>query len=90
MPRYVVEREIPGAGKLSEHELREAAAKALDALGPLGSKVQWLHTFVTDDKVYCIYVAPDEEAVRRHSDAVGMPVDRISTVRRLLDPSNYP
>lgn len=89
MPRYVVEREIPEAGKVSPEELREAAAQALEALGPLGSKIQWLHTYVTDDKVYCVYIAPDEEAVRCHSDAVGLPVDRISTVRELLDPSEY-
>ena len=89
MPQYVVEREIADLGNLSEEEIRKASARALEALGPLGSKIQWLHTYVTDDKVYCVYIAPDEEAVRRHSELVGLPVDRISAVRTLLDPSDY-
>jgi len=89
MPQYVVEREIANIGNVSEDEIREASARALEALGPLGSKIQWLHTYVTDDKVYCVYIAPDEEAVRRHSELVGLPVDRISAVRSMLDPADY-
>ncbi|MGD2115310.1 MAG: DUF4242 domain-containing protein [Acidobacteriota bacterium] len=89
MPRYVVEREIAEIGDVSEEEVFEASRRALDAMGPLGSKIQWLHSYVTDDKVYCVYIAPDEEAVRRHSELVGLPVDRISAVRGLLDPSDY-
>jgi len=89
MPQYVVERELADLGPITEEEIREASARALEALGPLGSKIQWLHSYVTDDKVYCVYIAPDEEAVRRHSEIVGLPVDRISAVRSMLDPSDY-
>jgi hypothetical protein len=89
MPRYVIEREIPGAGDLTDQQLREVSLKSLEALGELGPKIQWLHSYVTDDKVYCVYLAPDEAAVRKHADMIGLPANRISAVRRLLDPSNF-
>lgn len=89
MPRYVIEREIPNAGSMNQEELREAALKSLEAAGRPSSRIQWLHSYVTDDKVYCVYIAPDEESVREHAQATGMPANRISTVRRLLDPTNY-
>lgn len=89
MPRYVIEREIPDAGNLSDEELREASRKSLQALGQLGSEIQWLQSYVTDNKVYCVYVAPDEETIRRHAELAGLPADRVSAVRGLLDPSNY-
>jgi hypothetical protein len=87
--RYVIERELPGAGKLTDDQLREISLSSLTALGSLGSKIQWIHSYVTDNKVYCIYLAPDEETIREHARRAGLPADRISAVRRLLDPVNY-
>ena len=89
MPKYVIEREVPGAGALSEDQLRELSLRSLDALGELGPKIQWLHSFVTDDKVYCVYLAPDESMIKSHAQKVGIPANRISAVKHLLDPSNY-
>jgi hypothetical protein len=89
MPRYVIEREIPGAGSLTDEQLREVSLKSIEALGELGPKIQWLHSYVTDDKVYCVYLAPDEALIRKHADMVGIPATRIEAVRRLLDPSNF-
>lgn len=89
MPRYVIEREIPGAGSLTDEELRQTSLRSLEVVGELGPKIQWLHSYVTDDKVYCVYVAPDEETIRRHAEAAGLPANRISMVRGLLDPTNY-
>ena len=89
MPRYVIEREIEGAGDLTQDQLRASAVRSLEVLGTLGSKIQWLYSYVTDNKIYCIYIAPDEETIRLHAQMAGFPVDRISRVRGLLDPSNY-
>ena len=89
MPEYVIEREIPGAGALSEQELREVSLRSLAALGDLGAKIQWIHSYVTDNKVYCVYLAPDEEMIREHARRAGLPADRIAAVRKLLDPVNY-
>jgi hypothetical protein len=89
MPRFVIERAIPGAGSMSDEELREVSLRSLEALRELGPSIQWIHSFVTDDKVYCVYVAPDEETVRRHAALTDIPADRISAVRRLLDPTNF-
>ena len=89
MPKFVIEREIPGAGKLTEDQLRDVSLRSLQALGELGPKIQWLHSFVTDDKVYCVYLAPDEETIRQHAQLVGIPANRIASVRHLLDPSNF-
>jgi hypothetical protein len=89
MPRYVIEREVPNAGSLTEDELREVSLRSLDVLNRLGPKIQWIHSYVTDNKIYCIYVAPDEEMIRRHAELAGVPANRISRVRHLLDPSNY-
>ena len=88
MPKYVIERSIPGAGEMSEAELKQASLRSLDALGELGPRIQWLHSWVTDNKVYCVYIAPDEETVRRHAEMADLPADRISAVRRLLDPTS--
>jgi cell division inhibitor SulA len=85
MPKFVIEREIPGAGKMSPEEFRQAAMKSLEALRDLGPQIQWLHSYVTDDKVYCVYLAPDEEIIREHARRGGLPANRISAVRRLLD-----
>jgi hypothetical protein len=89
MPQYVIEREIPGAGSLSEAQIREASLKSLEVLDDLGDKVRWLHSYVTDDKIYCVYLAPDEATIREHARRVGLPANRIAAVRRLLDPVNF-
>ena len=87
MPKYVIEREIPGAGKLTEDELRAVAQKSVNVLRGMGPQIQWLHSFVTDNKVYCVYLAPDEAAIVEHAKRAGVPANRISAVRNLIDPS---
>lgn len=87
MPKYVIEREVPGAGNLSDAQLREISQKSLKVLKELGSEIQWLHSYVTGDKVYCIYLAPDEAIIQEHAKLVGLPSNRISAVRRLIDPT---
>lgn len=87
MPQFVIERDMPGAGALSESELREMSLRSLQVLGEMGPQIQWLHSYVTEDKVYCIYLAPDEDSIREHARKVGVPADRISQVRRLVDPA---
>jgi hypothetical protein len=89
MPKYVIEREVPNAGSMSEDQLREVSLKSLEVLGELGPKIQWIHSFVTDNKVYCVYLAPDEDMIRQHAQMVGLPANRISAVRHMLDPANY-
>ena len=89
MPRYVIEREVAGAGALTEEQLREMSLRSIAVLGELGSRIQWIHSYVTDNKVYCVYLAPDEELIREHARRAGLPADRISAVRKLLDPVNY-
>lgn len=89
MPQFVIEREIPGASRLTEAEIREASLKSLEALKKLGPEIRWVHSFVTDDKIYCIYFAPDEETVRKHAEMIGAPVNRAAEVRRMIDPANY-
>lgn len=88
MPQFVIEREIPGAGTLSEVQIRDMSMRSLQTLNDLGPQIQWLHSYVTEDKVYCIYLAPDEDTVREHARRVGIPADRVSAVRRLIDPVN--
>jgi hypothetical protein len=87
MPEYVIEREIPGAGNLTDAELQEIAGKSVRVLQEMGPKIKWLHSYVTGDKVYCVYLAEDEEAVREHGRRGGFPVNRISAVRRMIDPT---
>ena len=87
MPKYVIEREVPGAGNLSDAQLREISQKSLKVLKELGSEIQWLHSYVTGDKVYCIYLAPDEAIIQEHAKLAGLPANRISAVRRLIDPT---
>jgi hypothetical protein len=89
MPEYVIERDVPGAGKLTEEQIREVSLKSLDVLKDLGPKIQWLHSYVTDEKIYCVYFAPDEELIREHGRRVGVPVNRVSAVRRLVNPEKY-
>lgn len=86
--KYVIEREIPNVGSLTDEQLREVSLRSIAALDELGSSIQWLHSFVTNDKVYCVYIATDDDIIRRHAEKVGIPANRISAVRRLLDPVN--
>jgi hypothetical protein len=88
MPQYVIEREIPNAGSLTDEELRSVSLKSLETLGALGPQIQWLHSYVTENKVYCVYLAPDEATVQEHARRTGIPANRVSAVRRLLDPVN--
>lgn len=87
MPKYVIEREIPGAGKLTPAELRGISQKSCGVLRQMGPQIQWVESFVTDDKLYCVYVAPSAEAVREHAERGGFPAQRISEVRRIIDPT---
>ena len=84
MPQFVIEREIQGAGSLSEAQIREVSLRSLETLKEMGPQIQWLHSYVTEDKVYCVYLAPDENSIREHA----RPADRVSAVRRLIDPAN--
>jgi len=83
----VIERVVPGAGSLSESEIRELSLRSLRTLKQMGSQIQWLHSYVTEDKVYCVYLAPDENIIREHAAKAGIPADRVSAVRRLIDPN---
>ena len=87
MPHYVIEREIPGAGKLSPQELQAISRTSCGVLQKLGPQIQWVHSYVTDDKVYCIYIAPSEELVREHARQGGFPANRVSVVREVIDPT---
>jgi predicted Rdx family selenoprotein len=87
MPKFVIERDIPGAGKLSPQDLHAISQKSCGVLQGMGPKIQWVESFVTDDKVYCIYVAPDEQAVREHARQGGFPANRVSRVRTTIDPT---
>lgn len=87
MPKYVIEREIPGAGKLSAAELQAVAQKSCGVLQAMGPQIQWVESFVTADKVYCVYIAPSEEAVREHAKRGGFPANRVSEVKRMIDPT---
>jgi hypothetical protein len=89
MPQYVIEREVPGAGKLSQDQIREIALRSIQTLRDMGPQIQWLHSYVTEDKVYCVYLAPDEDSIREHARKTGIPADRVSAVRQLLDPVNF-
>ena len=86
MPKYVIEREIPGAGSFTEAQIREVSLRSLETLNELGPQIQWLHSYVTEDKVYCVYLAPDENIIREHARRTSIPANRIAAVRRLIDP----
>lgn len=88
MPQFVIERDIPGAGSLSEAQIREVSLRSLDTVREMGPQIQWLHSYVTEDKVYCVYLAPDEASIREHARRTGIPANRVSAVRRLIDPAN--
>ena len=86
MPRFVIEREIVGAGKLSREDLHAISQKSCGVLRAMGPSIQWIQSFVTDDKIYCVYLAPDEETVRRHATQGGFPADSVARVRAVIDP----
>jgi len=87
MPKFVIEREVPGAGKLTLQELKAIAQKSCGVLNDMGPKIQWIHSYVTDDKVYCIYQAPDEGTVREHAKRGGFPTNSVLKVSTIIDPS---
>ncbi len=87
MPKFVIEREIPGAGKLSKDELHAISQKSCGVLREMGPQTQWVESFVTDDKIYCIYIASDEAAVRKHAQSGGFPANRVAQVRMMIDPT---
>lgn len=89
MPQFVIEREIPGAGSLTEAQIREVSLLSLKSLKEIGPQIQWLHSYVTEDKVYCVYLAPDEETIREHARRSSIPANRVSAVRRLIDPKTF-
>jgi hypothetical protein len=89
MPEFVIEREMPGAGRMSEEQVREVSLRSLSVLKAIGPQIQWLHSYVTDDRLYCVYLAPDEATIREHARQLGVPANRISAVRRLIDPARY-
>ena len=87
MPKYVIEREIPGAGQLGAADLHAISQKSCGVLGAMGPQIQWVQSFVTDNKIYCVYVAPDEAAVRDHAKRGGFPANVVSRVRTIIDPT---
>ncbi len=87
MPRYVIEREIPGASQLSQRDLQALSQKSVRVLQRMGPEIQWVQSYVTGDKIYCVYIAPDEESIRRHASEGGFPVTRVSPVAAVIDPT---
>ena len=87
MPKFVIEREIPGAGKLAAQELHAISQKSCGVLKNMGPQIQWVQSYVTDDRVYCVYIAPDEDVVREHARQGGFPANRVSQVRTVIDPT---
>jgi Nickel responsive protein SCO4226-like len=87
MPKYIIEREIPGAGSLAYRELQGISQKSCGILKEMGPEIQWVESYVTDDKVYCVYIAPDEAAIRAHAEQGGFPANRISQIRTMIDPT---
>ncbi len=87
MPKYVIEREIPGAGKLSAQELQAISQTSCDVLNQMGPQIQWVHSYVTGDKIYCVYIAPNEEMVREHAKRGGFPANLVSEVKSVIEPT---
>jgi hypothetical protein len=87
MPKFIIEREIPGAGNLSAQELQAISQKSCGVLSNMGPQIQWVESYVTNDKVYCVYIAPNEEMVREHAEQGGFPANRISEVKSVIDPT---
>jgi hypothetical protein len=87
MPKFLIERDIPGVGKLSAQELHAISQKSCCVIRNIGPQLQWLHSHVTDDRLYCVYIAPDEATIRQHAREGEFPANRISLVRRVIDPT---
>lgn len=87
MPKYVIEREIPGAGDMTEDALQAVSQTSCGVLKEMGPQIQWVQSFVTDDKIYCVYIAPDEDSVREHAARGGFPATKVSQVRSVIDPT---
>jgi len=87
MPQYVIERDMPGVGDLGRDELKGASQTSCSVLRDLGPEIQWVHSYVTDDKIYCVYRAPSEELIRQHAQQAGLPANKISEVRATIDPT---
>jgi hypothetical protein len=87
MPKYIIERDIPGAGKLSAGELKAISQKSCSVLNKMGPQIQWLQSYVTGDKIYCVYIAPNEKAIREHAQQGGFPANRVSEVTTVIDPT---
>ncbi|MBV8255272.1 MAG: DUF4242 domain-containing protein [Chitinophaga sp.] len=87
MPKYVIEREIPGAGKFSEEQLKAISQTSCGVLSNMGPQIQWVHSYVTGDKIYCVYIAPNEELIREHAEKGGFPANAISEVSAIIDPT---
>jgi hypothetical protein len=88
MPKYVIERELPGAGKLSQEEIQGISQKSCEVLTNLGPQIQWVQSYVTDDKIYCIYISPNQELIEKHAQEGGFPANSISEVKRIIDPTS--
>ena len=87
MPKFVIERDMPNVGNLTQEQLREAAQNSCDVLMEMGPQIQWIHSYVTDNKIYCVYNAPDEAAIKQHAESTGFPANKISKVRAIIDPA---
>ncbi|MDD2725444.1 MAG: DUF4242 domain-containing protein [Methylovulum sp.] len=87
MPKYIIEREIPGAGALTAADLQGISQKSCGVLSDMGPKIQWVESYVTDDKIYCVYIAPDAAAVKEHAEKGGFPANRISQIKTMIDPT---
>jgi hypothetical protein len=87
MPKFIIERDFPGAGKLTGEQLQQISQKSCGVLDALGPQIQWVHSYVTDDKIYCVYIAPGEGLIRDHAKRGGFPCNRVSQVRRIIDPT---
>jgi Protein of unknown function (DUF4242) len=87
MPKFIIERDIPEAGKLSPQQLQAISQKSCGVLREMGPQIQWVHSYVTDDKIYCVYVAPDEGTVRKHAQQGGFPANRVSRIQSVIDPT---
>lgn len=88
MPKYIIERNLPGAGDLGDEQIQGISQKSCDVLSNLGSQIQWVESFVTDDTIYCVYIAPNKAMIEKHAKEGGFPADKISKVRRMIDPTS--
>ena len=88
MPKYIIERELPGAGELGDDQIQGISQKSCQVLNDLGPQIQWVESFVTDDKIYCVYIAPNKELIEKHAQEGGFPANKISQVRRMIDPTS--